>query len=193
MKKRFTVRPIVLIFLLGLILGDQTALALMTLLAAFTHEVGHLIAAKCMRIPLSRMQIDLLGARLEVQGRVLSYSEEWLLAAAGPLSSLLSAIAVAPLWSRSEWAVLFSCASLLLGLLNLLPIRTFDGGRMLESFLSARTSWQTTRVVMRGCSFLFLFLLFAFSVYLLLRADDGLSLLCFSVSLLARFFEGEIG
>jgi hypothetical protein len=42
---------------------------------------------------------------------------------------------------------------------------------------------------MRFSSFLFLFLLWAIAVYFLIRAAGGISLLCFSMSLFAHFFE----
>ena len=87
--------------------------------------------------------------------------------------------------------MIFSCASLLLGILNLLPIRTFDGGRMLEAFLLYRTSLRVTNAVLDFTSFLFLFLVWAFAVYVLLRVGDGLSLLGFSMGFLMRFFKFE--
>lgn len=190
-KKHFRIQPMAFALLLWMLLTDRGGIALMTLTAAILHEIGHVAAAAMMRIPLGELRFDFLGARLNVSGRVLSYGEEWLLCAAGPLTSLLLAVLVSPLWSVSGYAVTFSCASLILGGLNLLPIRTFDGGRMLESALSACLSARTAQRVMHICTFFFLFLIWAVSVYFLLRANDGLSLLCFSMSLLSRFFELE--
>ena len=138
---------------------------------------------------LRALRVDSLGARLEVTGRMLSYGEEWILCAAGPMASLLASAAVAPLWTRSSFATLFSCASLLLGFLNLLPVSTFDGGRMLECMLLRALSAAATHRIMQYVSFLFLFLLWAMAVYFLLRAGDGLSLFAFSMSLFFHFFK----
>ncbi|MBO5931116.1 MAG: hypothetical protein J6Q70_02645, partial [Clostridia bacterium] len=77
----------------------------------------------------------------------------------------------------------------LLGALNLLPIQTFDGGRMLECALLSFTSPQKTNSILRGCTFLFLWLLWAFSAYLMIKIADGISLFFFTLTLLARFFE----
>jgi Zn-dependent protease len=124
----------------------------------------------------------------------MTYGEEWLLAAAGPLFSLLLSLGLFFLWKISPFAKLLSCASLLLGGLNLLPIRSFDGGRMLASSISYFFGEKTSDYVLRLSSFLFLFLLWAVSVYFLLLAGDGLSLFCFSMSLFSHFFafsEGE--
>ncbi|MBO7273662.1 MAG: hypothetical protein J6V22_02280, partial [Clostridia bacterium] len=162
------------------------------LLAAALHELGHLIAARAMKIPIGAMRFDLLGARIDVKGRILSYGEEWLLCMSGPLSSLVFSLIGSFFWSHSFLAITFSCASLLLGLLNLLPIQTFDGGRMLECALLSFTTPQKTGSVLRGCTFLFLWLLWAFSAYLMIKIADGISLFFFTITLLARFFEGKV-
>lgn len=180
-----------LVFLAWTLIGDRSGIGISTLLAALLHECGHILAARALKIPLRRLRIDLLGARLEVSGRLLSFVEEWLLAAAGPLTSLVCAALAFPLWDALPISVPFSCASLLLGILNLLPIKSFDGGRMLEAFLLSFGREGCARQILKGSSFLFLFLLWAIAVYFLLRANDGLSLLCFSMSLLTRFFENE--
>ena len=163
----------------------------MSILAAALHEIGHLLAAHFLKIPIRAMRFDLLGARIDVKGRILSYGEEWLLCMAGPLSSLIFSLIGSFFWSHTKLAIAFSCASVLLGLLNLLPIQTFDGGRMLECALLSFTTPQKTGSILRGCTFLFLWLLWAFSAYLMIKISDGISLFFFTLTLLARFFEGR--
>ncbi len=190
-NRKVVVQPTTFFFLLWMIASDRTGIGVLTLTAAVVHECGHLLAARLMKIPLRNLRMDLLGARLDVTGRVLSYGEEWLLCAAGPVTSLLFSVFGALFWNLTRYAYLFSGASLLLGLFNLLPIRSFDGGRMLESTLLRFYSVQTVYRTMRGCSFLFLFFIWMIAVYFLLLANDGLSLLFFSMSLFSRFFDGE--
>lgn len=194
MKKRglrICVSPAVPIVLGLMILTDRTGISLLTVAAALLHEVGHLLAARLLGIRTERMRLGFFGMRLDVGDRLLSFGEEWLLCAAGPLVSLVGAALAASLWGVWQSARFFSCASLVLGLLNLLPIRTFDGGRMLECFLLSVVGMRATQRIMTACSFLFLFLLWATAVYFLLRVGDGLSLFCFSLSLFFRFFEGD--
>ena len=190
-RKRFLIQPLAILYLLFMLFCDKSGLAAMSLLAAALHEVGHLIAAKGMHIPIGAMRFDLLGARIDVKGRILSYGEEWLLCVAGPLSSLVFSLIGSFFWSHTKLAITFSCASLLLGLLNLLPIQTFDGGRMLECALLFFTTPQKAGSIMRGCTFLFLWLLWAFSAYLMIKIADGISLFFFTLTLLARFFESR--
>ena len=190
-RKRLLIQPLALIYLLWMLLFDRSGIAAMSLLAATLHEVGHLVAARFMHIPISAMRFDLLGARIDVKGRILSYGEEWLLCMAGPLSSLVFSLIGSFFWSHTKLAIAFSCASLLLGFLNLLPIQTFDGGRMLECALLSFTTPQKTGSILRGCTFLFLWLLWAFSAYLMIKIADGITLFFFTLTLLARFFEGR--
>ena len=188
-RKRFLIQPLALIYLLFMLFCDKSGLAAMSLLAAALHEIGHLVAARVMHIPIGAMRFDLLGARIDVKGRILSYGEEWLLCMSGPLSSLVFSLIGSFFWSHTKLAIAFSCASLLLGLLNLLPIQTFDGGRMLECALLSFTTPQKTESILRGCTFLFLWLLWAFSAYLMIKIADGISLFFFTLTLFARFFE----
>ncbi len=190
-RMRLRISPSVAILLVMMAVADRSGTVALTLFAALLHECGHLTAARLLGIPPKSLRIDFLGARIDVSGCMLSYGAEWLLCAAGPLASLLLAACASVFWGICPPAVTFSCASLVLGILNLLPIRSFDGGRMLECALSHFTTPRICSRVMSLTSFLFLFLLWATAVYFLLRAADGLSLLCFSMSLFLRFFEGE--
>ncbi len=188
MRGKMKVSPVVAVFFLGLLLTDRSLLCVSAFLAAAFHELGHLLAARLLNIPIRSLRLDLLGARMDTVGRMMTYGEEWLLCAAGPLFSLLLSSGLFFLWEISPFAKLLSCASLLLGFLNLLPIRSFDGGRMLAVALSSFFGEAVSDYVLRLTSFLFLFLLWAVSVYFLLLAGDGLSLFCFSMSLFSHFF-----
>ncbi|MBQ5662524.1 MAG: site-2 protease family protein, partial [Clostridia bacterium] len=151
--------PLAAAALLGMIVIDRSGICAITALAALLHEAGHLTAAAFLHVPIASLRPDALGARLEVKGRMLSYGEEWILCAFGPLFSLLGAAAGALLWASSVRARIFSCASLLLGLLNLLPIFSFDGGRMLACALSFVARPQVAERILRAVSFVFLILL----------------------------------
>ena len=190
-KRWMQVLPTAGILVALILIGDRAAVGFSTLAAILVHEGGHLVRARLLGVRMRGMKLDFLGARLETTGRMLSFGEEWLLAAGGPMVSLLAALAMAPLWSTFAWASCFSCVSLAFGLLNLLPIRSFDGGRMLACFLNAITNARVSAWLLDCSSFAALFLLWSISVYVLLRIGDGLSLFCFSLSLFLRFFDEE--
>lgn len=186
---RVSADPITIAVYVGLFVTDRTGLCLVLLLAATVHEIGHLTAARIRNVPVSALRIELLGARIETGGGLLSYGSEWLLAAAGPVASFAGAAIAVPFRNGSEFAARFCAVSLLLGTLNLLPVGTFDGGRMAQCAFAKFFGASVSHRVCRALSFGTLFLLWSISVYLLLRVGSGISWLGFSVSLFNRFFE----
>lgn len=190
MKKMKLYLPLGVLLTVGmLLLGEGRGLVLVTLAAALLHELGHVAAARLLNIPLRELRLSTLGARLVLQSGLLSYGAEWALCAAGPIFSLLGAAVAMLLRDTVPSAELFAMVSLFLGVLNLLPIRSFDGGRMADALLHRWMSERWADGILNASSFLCLFLLWASAVYLLLRAGEGISLLCFSMSLFCRFFE----
>ena len=188
---RVEIEPITAAVVLCLLIADRTGLCAVLLLAAALHEVGHLLAARALRISVSALRLGFLGARIETGNGTLSYGSEWALAAAGPFASFVCAGVAAPFRGTSEFALRFCAVSLLLGLLNLLPVDTFDGGRMTRCTVAKLFGQGASDAVCRVLSFGMLFLVWSVSVYLLLRAGSGISWLGFSMSLFGRFFETE--
>lgn len=164
------------------------------------HELGHLAAAVACGVRIAGMRLDLFGARLELPG-LLSYRQELLVALGGPAANLLTATVLFRAWtacgcpvcgaspSLSGWALVLGVllpASLGLCAVNLLPVASLDGGRILSCLLSLTLGADAARRVLRLLSLFLLSLLWLLSVYALLRAGQFLSLFVFSFSLLVR-------
>ncbi len=181
-----------IMFALSLILS-HSLFSLASLLAALTHELGHILAAAVCRIRLKECKIGIYGAGLIPEGHLFSYRKEILLCSAGPLVNL--ALGSVGLWgyrqASSDFLLWFSISSFVLGMMNLLPIKDFDGGRILRSLLCLRISMRSADGILQALSFFFIFTLWCFSVYLLLRASSSLSLFIFSISLFVRIFIPE--
>ena len=163
---------------------------LVVLTAAAIHEGGHLLFACAAGVRVRGMRLDLFGARVELSG-LLSYGQELTVAAGGPLAGLLSAALGYPLgvltglWD-SRWLPLFCGASLVLGLVNLLPVGTLDGGRMLYCTLARWGSERLAEGVLTLTATLSLLALWLIAAYALLRAGQMLSVFAFSLCLLLR-------
>ena len=192
-KKAFRTVPAAAVLFILLTVLDKSLLCAAVLLAAVVHEAGHLLAARLLKVRVEVLRLDFMGARLDASGSFLTYGEEWLLCAAGPIFSLLLSAALAFLWSVDFFWVQVSCASLLLGALNLCPIKGFDGGKMLCSAVSYFGGERLGERALRWSSILFVLLLWGIAVYFLLKAGDGLSLFCFSMGLFSRLFDASTG
>ena len=159
------------------------------LIAAGIHECGHFLFAYFLRIPIREFKLDLLGAHLSLSSAMISYKAEFFLCAAGPLFSFLFAEMIG--WLHPMLALRLPPAvsaflsaveesSRFLGALNLIPVKGFDGARMLSAFLSSIFSAHAADCAIRLFTGIFLILLWGISVYLLLLTESGLILFVFS-------------
>ena len=193
MKRNFSIRfdRVSLLLLLALLLENRIVHTTALLLSALVHECGHLLASRFLHISITSLHISILGARLELEDPLLSYRQEWLLCAAGPLFSFLFAWIGAwcvPGPLGEDMISVFAMTSMALGIVNLLPVGWLDGGRMFRAMCLLMLPHRVASRLIRLCSLTFVLLLWTVSVYLLLRVGNSLSLFVFSFSLFLRFF-----
>jgi stage IV sporulation protein FB len=172
------------------LLISRSHFALGLLIAALSHELGHILMAKALGIHLRECTVGIYGAGLRPVDGMYSYGQEILLCIAGPLVNLFLGSVGLLLGLRfpSEFLSHFTISSFVLAGMNLLPIRDFDGGRILSVILSQHFSPRTVSLLLSCLSFIFIFFLWSLSVYFLLRCSASLSLFIFSISLFLRIF-----
>lgn len=165
--------------------------------AILLHEAGHILTARLCGVRMSGLRIDLFGARLKLTG-MMSYRREAAIAAAGPAVNLLSAaVILLPLYGAGAEGIasylaggeaggIFALSSVALAAINLLPVRSLDGGRILRCVLAPVCGERVADAALNLGTALCLGALWAFSVYALLRVGEMLSLFAFSVCLLCR-------
>ena len=105
--------------------AEQTQL-LTVLLCSLLHELGHILAMCFFGIYPGSLTFCAGGIKLPGRGLERSGSREWVILSAGPTVNLISAGISLAVGYRGT----FAAANLALGLFNLLPFRTFDGGRI---------------------------------------------------------------
>ncbi len=174
------------------LLLSSSRYAFIPLIAAAIHELGHIVCARLLGVRLSRFELGIFGARISTECALTSYTKEIAISSAGPLSNLICAD-IAAIISKtsgvsSQVFDIFTVSSLALGIINLLPIKTFDGGRIFSSFLSIFLSVSSVEIIIDICSFLSLFFIWSISLYLLLRTSASLSLFVFSLSVFSNIF-----
>ena len=187
-KLKFSVSPAMAILLLCMIATTPLKQLCICFSAAAIHELGHIAAARLLSIDLTHMKIDVLGARLGTSGNLCSYPALVMLCLAGPLVNLACFALTLPFFGYASCLEEFGLASLSLGLLNLIPIHGFDGGRIVHGILS---SFLPVAVVERVCSilgFCSLLCMWMLSVWLILRTGTSLTLFVFSCYLFCMLF-----
>ena len=93
---KFKVPTITVIFLTAWFVAAPNMITAATLAAAAVHELGHIAAAKLMRIGISSITLLPLGADISFS-RMRSYREEFVTASAGAAVNLVTAIFCMPL------------------------------------------------------------------------------------------------
>ena len=181
----------IMLFLSLLISHSRFAIA--SLLSIFIHECGHVLAAKLLKIDMRECKIDIFGASLTPNNSNFSYWDEILLCLCGPAINIVTGLLTFPFLVRisDNFPTYFFLASLALALLNLIPIKGFDGGQILSALLSIIFNVTISEQIMTVISFISIFLLWIISVYFLIIAKSNLSLFIFSISMFVKIFIDE--
>lgn len=191
-----------ILMLLAMIATDGAPLILIYFLSAALHECGHLIAARALKIKIEEIRFDFSGVRICTEKAVNSYRDELLLSAAGPLANLLSVTLSVAFFlsngitiSEAADALLsllngeftltgavgfFATSSILQGGINLLPINTLDGGRVLFCAAALLFGERSAYVLIKVTSFAAAFVLWTVALYLLLKVSAGLGVFVFA-------------
>ena len=137
--------------LLALLAGAGGVLPLV-LLSALCHELGHLAALRLAGTEVELLRLTAFGAEIRADTRYLPYPKEILCTLAGPAVNLVLAL----VFARIAGDYVLAGANLLLGVFNLLPVPSLDGGRALFLLVSwgadPGTADQLCRRVGLGCA-----------------------------------------
>ena len=176
---------------LFLLLTDTPILLAALLPAALLHELAHYAVLRLCGVRTARFTLTGLGASLYVpELHRLSYGAELLSAAAGPLMNLLLWVLLS-LTGREE-LTLFAGAQMVLGVLNLLPVRPMDGSRILWLATAYLTEPYTADRVAAAVGLAASSALLALCLWLVLTTGSGLFLLLGALWLAYRSLPPEV-
>ncbi len=121
MKKTFfSVHPCFPLVLAVGLFTETLGKMLMVYLCLFIHELGHIAAAKSFGINPSYIKLMPFGIGVRFKTSKISNKKNIVIALSGPLISILSALLF-----KNEF---LKMSNLCLGIFNLLPVKTLDGG-----------------------------------------------------------------
>lgn len=126
----------------GTVLSLAFATAVFLFVSIAAHELGHALVGRRLGLPVTHITLFIFGGVAKLSRQPERPRDEFLIAAAGPLVSLLFALGFGalawagpnavglPLVAVGHWLAMVSLA---LGLFNLLPGLPLDGGRLLHA------------------------------------------------------------
>ena len=173
---RFSVHPFAAAGLFLLFFAAPRAYAFAVISSVLLHEMGHATAALLLGRQIREIKLVPAGISIGLASPA-SYREEFLIAAAGPLMSLL--YAAASLLMPPSLGATVRTVTLLLACLNLLPILTLDGGRMNFAWLSSLFGEDIARRALTATTSLCLAVLWVFSLYIFFYSGVNFTLLLF--------------
>lgn len=196
------------LMLLAMLISDAWAVLLTYVAAALLHELGHIAAARSMKIRIDEVRLEFSGVRIVTDSRLISFGKEIALAAAGPTVNALSVVAVAAycrvymidtvellsatesFLETGEGTILgvlgfFAVSSLMHAVINLLPVKSFDGGRILCGLLSLKVSPNVAERCVEATTYLSSLLLWTVALYLMLRIASGVGVFVFAACVFA--------
>ena len=203
-----------IIMAVAMLISDRADVIILYTLSASLHECGHLLAARILGVKVKEIRFEFSGVRICPEEGITSYKNEFILAAAGPLVNLAvitAAIAVFSFFKVSPSDAESLCegfllsgeythfgalgfvalSSLLQGGINLLPVRTFDGGRMTYCLCASLLGERRAENILDVFSALSAFILWTIALYLMLKISSGLGIYVFSLCLFLSTFEKE--
>jgi len=132
--------------------------SLLFFLSVLAHELAHSLVSRLQGIPVQRITLFLFGGVASIVKEAATPLGEFLMALAGPVSSLIIATFFGALWLVTRFIIkiepivaisaYLGLINVSLALFNLIPGFPLDGGRLLRSFLWGITGdyRQATRI-----------------------------------------------
>jgi len=195
LKIRLKISIFGILMILILLFGDNRQYTIIALSAAVVHEFGHILMSLILKMKINSFSLNLFGARLGVALPMYSYKKELLLSLSGPLSNIICGIPALYIYINFSMSgtislcfIFFAVACFFLAMLNLLPIKGFDGGRIFVCLSAPLIGIYASEKWLIRLSFLFIFVLWAISIYLMIKIGASLALFVFSSALFTELF-----
>lgn len=152
-------------------------------LCLLIHEAGHIAAARSFGIKLSYLKIMPFGIAMRFKTPLNSHKTQFVTAVAGPLASI-----IAGLLFKDEF---LRAANLALGIFNLLPVKTLDGGKIFFLAVSSRYGTIRAHNILKTSSLVISVLMLILGGYILYETRFNVSLVLVSVFLIYNLIQGS--
>ncbi|MEG2813570.1 MAG: hypothetical protein RSA79_03120 [Oscillospiraceae bacterium] len=151
------------------LLTDEKNVAFLSLLACIIHELAHVIAFMIVSYTPIALDFEITGLRLTASPHKLSIGKELFVQVAGCLMNFILFFSFYFSLTQINSLSIITVAHLIIGIFNMLPLKSFDGGKILMLILT-----KTIRVdiALKICDIVdgvFLLLLFIAGVFLFLK------------------------
>lgn len=159
--------------------GDMRTNYCYAVLFSGLHETGHILALLCFGKKPKNITFGIMGIRIEATSMMLSYRDECIVSLCGPFVNLFFAVIFAIADSDS---LPFAINSGLF-VINMLPVKTLDGGRFLYNLMLIHTNEENADRIMRIIEICTVILIISVMTISLIKGYVNTSFVFFSVTL----------
>lgn len=165
----------------AVLLLDRENRVILCFFAAILHELGHVMMMRLCGVRVRGLRLRLFDVLIEADDPP-SVKADVLITLGGVAVNFLFAALLCPVGMK------YGLPHLALGVFNLLPVMSLDGGHLLEICLERRFSPRAVGTVLRVTTFLFILPLMTAGSILLFRGGYNYSLLVISLYLIVLLF-----
>lgn len=153
-------------------------------MAITLHELGHLAAIRLLGGKIRGITPAPFGLCINLDDSSLSLCGEAIVSAAGCIVNLASVAVSVLLYKFFGIDIIdFGIVSAALALLNLIPAKPLDGGRLMETLAEVIFGPNVSYVISAVVTYAFGLVVFLFASYSLLTSQNGIYPLLFSIYL----------
>lgn len=165
----FALLTIVLIF-------DKSGGIFCCFLSSFFHEIGHLLAILVLKQKVDRIEFSLFDIKIK-SNYYVSFSKELIITLSGVAFNLILCL----FFIRT--IKLFALANLFIGIFNLLPVSTLDGGQAINIILNKFISEEKSVIILNILTVIFAIPIFTLGIIVLFNTGYNFSFLLLGVYL----------
>ena len=171
----------------AILIFNLNPMYLIPFISAYLHEIGHVAVMKTCGQNISQIKILPFGIDIQKNNSLSSYKADILISSAG-ISVNLLLIVLCKIFYNGYYADLFISSNLILIFINILPIKSFDGGQIIETILALKYDLNTADKIIKISSFICIFFIGSFAVWLLFNTSYNFTLLFMSIYLFCGIF-----
>ncbi len=185
---KFSVHPLFFLFGIYYALTGKILIFLIYTLSALAHEIGHSLCAERYGYRLNKIMLMPFGAVAKGNIDGLKLKDEIFIALAGPLVNFCIVIFFVAIWWIFPEVYAFTdtvvFANLSLALINLIPAKSLDGGRVLFALITLKAGDKKANLVVKILAVVFSIIFLGVFVFSILINKINFSALTFGLFIL---------
>lgn len=161
-----------LIVIALIIINDQTNLSLYFAMSILVHELGHLLAIIYHKIKINKICFKIYGIKIEISNNCKSSYIDIFILLSGSLANFLFSL----IMYSSNKNIVLTTINIIIGVFNLLPVESLDGGKILNILLTSHFSMKTADCVSTIVSVIFIAIFSAINFLFMIHGNFNITL-----------------